>query len=383
MVAVLVLTLAALVATGAPVASAGVAACTPTGFVRDTINLTARMINPPGTVSGTVDATGCNIGVYYGPGHTGTVSHADVFGANYFGIVNDGGTVGINHSSVHDIGETPLNGTQHGNAIYFAVDDPGAAGSITHNHVWNYQKNGITDTSAGHRVAINHNVVNGEGPVDYIAQNGIEVGFGATATVTHNTVTGNSYTGAGGASSGGILVVGGACFSRPASVGVRINHNTLRGNDVGVFLANLDSTCAASVATPTRNVVSHNTIKNFAVNNTTGNGNGRATRPACPLRATSTRSTTTASADSGTSRWRARRRSCSASTRRSQSTHGCRTTTAAEPSRPNLDVHPRRSRGAGRGARRGWASPPASWLATSRRRPPRRCRRRRAPPAWR
>ena len=157
--------------------------------------------------------------------------------------MNDGGTVGINHSSVHDIGETPLNGTQHGNAIYFAVDDPGAAGSITHNHVWNYQKNGITDTSAGHRVAINHNVVNGEGPVDYIAQNGIEVGFGATATVTHNTVTGNSYTGANGASSGGILVVGGACFSRPASVGVRINHNTLRGNDVGVFLANLDSNC--------------------------------------------------------------------------------------------------------------------------------------------
>lgn len=272
-VAVLVLTLAALIATGAPVASAGVAACTPTGFVRDTINLTARMINPPGTVSGTVDATGCNIGVYYGPGHTGTVSHADVFGANYFGIVNDGGTVGINHSSVHDIGETPLNGTQHGNAIYFAVDDPGAAGSITHNHVWNYQKNGITDTSAGHRVAINHNVVNGEGPVDYIAQNGIEVGFGATATVTHNTVTGNSYTGANGASSGGILVVGGACFSRPASVGVRINHNTLRGNDVGVFLANLDSNCV-SVATPTKNVVSHNTIRNSAVNNTTGNGNG-------------------------------------------------------------------------------------------------------------
>jgi len=270
-VAVLVLTLAALIATGAPVASAGVPVCTPTGFVRDTIDLTAHMINPAGTVSGTVDATGCNIGIYYGPGHTGTVSHADVFGANYFGIVNDGSTVGINHSSVHDIGETPLNGTQHGNAIYFAVDDPGAAGSITHNHVWNYQKNGITDTSAGHRVAINHNVVNGEGPVDYIAQNGIEVGFGATATVTHNTVTGNSYTGAGGASSGGILVVGGACFNRPASVGVRINHNTLRGNDVGVFLANLDSNCV-SVTTPTKNVVSHNTIKNFAVNNTSGNG---------------------------------------------------------------------------------------------------------------
>jgi len=272
-VAVLALALTTLVAAGAPTASAGVAACTPTGFMRDSIDLTARMINPTGTVSGAVDATGCNIGIYYGPGHTGTVSHANVFGANYFGIVNDGGTVNINHSSVHDIGETPLNGSQHGNAIYFAVGS-GAAGSINHNHVWNYQKNGITDTSAGHRVAIKHNIVNGEGPVDYIAQNGIEVGFGATATVTHNTVTGNSYTGANGASSGGILVVGGACFSAPASVGVRINHNSIRGNDVGVFLANLDASCSASTATPTNNVVTHNTIKNFAVNNTSGNGPG-------------------------------------------------------------------------------------------------------------
>jgi hypothetical protein len=272
-VAVLVLTLAALIATGASVASAGVATCTPTGFVRDNIDLTARLINPPGTVSGTVDATGCNIGIYYGPGHTGTVDDADVFGANYFGIVNDGGTVRIRHSSVHDIGETPFNGAQHGNAIYFA-NGSGAAGSITHNRVWNYQKNGITDTSAGHRVAINHNVVTGEGPVAYIAQNGIEVGFGATATVKHNSVTGNSYTGAGGASSGGILVVGGACFGAPASIGVKITHNTIRGNDVGVFLANYDTTCTTSTPTPTRNVVSHNTIKNFAVNNTSGNGPG-------------------------------------------------------------------------------------------------------------
>lgn len=38
--------------------------CTVTGFVRDGINLTAAQINPA-TVSGDVDATGCNIGVYY------------------------------------------------------------------------------------------------------------------------------------------------------------------------------------------------------------------------------------------------------------------------------------------------------------------------------
>ena len=58
-------------------------------------------------------------------------------------------------------------------------------------------------------MTISNNTVTGEGPVDYIAQNGIQLGYGAKATVTGNTVTGNAYTGANGASSGGILVVGG------------------------------------------------------------------------------------------------------------------------------------------------------------------------------
>jgi hypothetical protein len=50
----------------APVAQA--ASCTATGFIRDAIDLTAAMINPPGTVTGDVDATGCNIGIYYSAG---------------------------------------------------------------------------------------------------------------------------------------------------------------------------------------------------------------------------------------------------------------------------------------------------------------------------
>src|SRR4051812_37366334 len=44
------------------------ATCTPTGYIRDSINMTAALINPVGTVSGDVDATGCNVGVYYDHG---------------------------------------------------------------------------------------------------------------------------------------------------------------------------------------------------------------------------------------------------------------------------------------------------------------------------
>src|SRR5262245_42921183 len=90
------LRLVGLAALAAVVALAGVATvqvpatraavCTPTGFVRDSMNLTAALVNPVGTVTGTVDATGCNIGIYYSAS-TGNVNNADVFGANYFGIV--------------------------------------------------------------------------------------------------------------------------------------------------------------------------------------------------------------------------------------------------------------------------------------------------------
>src|SRR4051794_867834 len=66
------------------------ATCTPTGFIRDNINMTAALINPAGTVSGTVNGTGCNIVIYYSAGAGGTVKNADLYGANYFGIVVNG-----------------------------------------------------------------------------------------------------------------------------------------------------------------------------------------------------------------------------------------------------------------------------------------------------
>ena len=44
-------------------------------------------------------------------------------------------------SQIHDIGENPLNGAQHGNAITLYN---GASGTISGNQVYEFQKNGIT-----------------------------------------------------------------------------------------------------------------------------------------------------------------------------------------------------------------------------------------------
>jgi hypothetical protein len=272
------MSVAALGATLLPTA-ASAATCTTTGFYRDGINLTAAQIG--GNVTGTLDATGCNIGVYYGPGTSGSVTGADIFGANYFGVVARGASVNVTNSTVHDIGEVPLDGTQHGLAIYFATVDTGSAtaqptctsgattGTISGNSVANYQKGGIISNCTGTTVTVKNNTVTGEGPVPYIAQNGIQAGYGAKATVTGNTVTGNAYTGPNGASSAGILVVGGPVYGLSYTLGLSITKNTLTGNDVGVWLFNADASGNAPTF-QTNNSVKQNKISNAAVTNTTG-----------------------------------------------------------------------------------------------------------------
>lgn len=248
--------------------------CTATGFFRDTINLTAAVIptSLSPNVTGSVNAAGCNIGVYYGPGLTGNVT-AQIFGANYFGVVNNGSTVNITSSQIHDIGEVPLNGDQHGVGIYFAYNSS-AKGKIEKNLIWNYQKGGIVVNGVGSNSTVSQNTVIGQGAVGYIAQNGIQIGYGAKATVTNNIVTGNSYTGAGLAASGGIIVVGGSCYSAALTIGVKITGNTVIGNDIGIWNSNLDGTTCIPTNTPTKIIVKNNISTYDAVNNTTGAGSG-------------------------------------------------------------------------------------------------------------
>jgi hypothetical protein len=246
--------------------------CTATGFIRDGINLTAAVIPTTGSpnVTTTVNASTCNIGVYYGPGITGKVS-TQVYGANYYGVVNNGSNVTIIYSQIHDIGENPLNGDQHGVGVYFAYGAP-SKGAITNTLIWNYQKGGIVVNGTKGTVNVTHNTVIGQGPVNYIAQNGIQIGYGAKAKVTYNIVTGNSYTGANDAASGGILVVGGSCYGGPLTIGTQILHNTVVGNDIGIWLSNLDGTNCIPTDTPTNINISNNISTNDAINNTTGDG---------------------------------------------------------------------------------------------------------------
>ena len=249
-------------------------ACTPTGFFRDAINMTAALINPVDTVSGTVDAIGCNIAVYYDSnGLGGTVKAADIFGSNYFGVLvnGDAGPVSVDvlNSTIHDIGESPLNGSQHGVAVYYRAFflGGGATGKINGNTIERYQKGGIVVNGVGSNAVVSNNIVRGLTQVTFIAQNGVQFGYGSSGSAMRNTVTGNQYDGTGTAS-GGIIVVGGpgygTCpdgFPCPYTTGIQIVRNIVTNNDVGVWLSNIDELYNPPVDQTNEKVV-NNTISN-------------------------------------------------------------------------------------------------------------------------
>jgi hypothetical protein len=60
--------------------------------------------------------------------------------------------------------------------------------------VHEFQKNGITANEIGTTAFIRRNVVTGIGPTPAIAQNGIQIGFGAGGAIAKNVVTNNLYS---------------------------------------------------------------------------------------------------------------------------------------------------------------------------------------------
>ncbi len=216
------------------------ASCTPTGFVRDGINLTAAVVASPNTsYAAAVDAAPCNVGVYVGPGVAGVDVSAEVYGANYFGVVVNGGGASLKGANIHDIGESPFNGTQHGVGVYFY---DGATGSITDSKVWNYQKGGIVANLTGTKVAITDSTVTGLGRVNFIAQNGIQVSRGAVAEVRGNDISDNFYTGTvgvgpnpGGQNPPGWEYVSGGLLLYEAGAGTKHSNNHYSGNQRNVL----------------------------------------------------------------------------------------------------------------------------------------------------
>jgi hypothetical protein len=139
------------------------------------------------------------------------------------GIRLDGAGGAISGNDVSGLEQGPSgDGCQEGNAI--EVRNPSTATmttvGITGNTVADYQKTGIL-VSGPIRATVTGNEIEGYGPVGFIAQNGVQVSFGASAIVSGNSVSDNWYTGSGTISCGVLLY---------DADGVKLNKNAYAGN---------------------------------------------------------------------------------------------------------------------------------------------------------
>jgi hypothetical protein len=254
--------------------SASAQPCQPTGFQ----GFTAALVNPGDLNGNVINASGCDIGVYYGAGAEATVKNVSITNAKRFGVLVNGdagaAAVDILDSQISLIGDPGFTGNQYGVAIYYrAFFAAGAAtGRVSGNTLTQYQKGGVVVNGPGANVQVQDNLIEGLGPVSFIAQNGIQFGFGGGGSAMRNRVSRNQYTGSS-TFSGGIIVVGGPGWGLAPdgnpfaySTGVQIVKNLLDNNDVGAALENY----AAGFAAPdeaTNIKVINNTIANDAMTN--------------------------------------------------------------------------------------------------------------------
>lgn len=241
----------------------------PDGYTLDGNGYTITGIDPPGghflgavvsNAGPTANVKNLTVTV------SGLANICDGGPARLRGILFEGASGYIMNCYVLNVNQG-ASGCQEGNGIEvrnFGTSLTTNMVKVQGNTVVNYQKNGIT-ANGNVNASITDNVVMGAGPVGYIAQNGIQVGFGATGSVMRNSVTGNSYTGSSTAS-GGILVVGGPGYGGDFCINVQIVQNTLDVNDVGVFLSQYEADFSPPLIQTNIKVV-NNSINHSAVTN--------------------------------------------------------------------------------------------------------------------
>jgi len=194
-----------------------------------------------------------------------------------YGILAEGGSPLLADDTVQDI--QTINGLQEdtgGASVWIgnpnAFDDPDAVYNVKATveglTVSGYNKRGINVAGLGTTALIEGNTVTGAGPTTATAQNGIEILFGARATIIGNRVSGNQYTGTNTATASGIIVSGG--WPPPLATNSLVEGNDVVNNDVGIDFLNYNDDGSGVPTTPTRDVAEFNTITSSAVTNVSG-----------------------------------------------------------------------------------------------------------------
>jgi nitrous oxidase accessory protein NosD len=161
------------------------------------------------------------------------------------GILYQNASGRIAHNAVRNTLLTPaLEGCQSGDGIVVQSLNGGLSSvSIDSNSIHAYQKNGITSNELGTTSQITANVVTGLGPNNSIAQNGIQIGFGAQGAIIRNTVADNIYAPCTAPSNCSTNATGILVY---AADHVRVEANTVATNQLGIYSGGAHELLAAN-----------------------------------------------------------------------------------------------------------------------------------------
>jgi parallel beta-helix repeat protein len=168
------------------------------------------------TLDGSVAASGG--GCVAGKGHVGLYIQSAQVTATKVNVLNVSQGAG-------------LRGCQNGLGVYVrSAGGPNAAVTFTGGTVNNFDKNGITCNDSTTNCDVSKAKVVGRGPIGGAdgdaAQNGIQIGFGATGSVVGNKVSNFEYTGTSTDATGILLY-------QPGN-GVNVQSNKLQKNNEGI-----------------------------------------------------------------------------------------------------------------------------------------------------
>ena len=202
--------------------------------------------------AGTVNISGINVQALWPSG----TCYDSLYGI----LVAGGATLKMSSATVAGAGADPINGCQGGIGVQVGMSwsDPVEVGHALLNDVSisEYQKNGITVDGTGSTATIRATTVTGAGATPAIAQNGIQVSYGAGARITDSDIAGDECDVAvcgpdsqTQTQSTGILFYG-------AEPGSSITHSSVKNSDIGVYSLDMEPT-----APVTANVsVTHDTL---------------------------------------------------------------------------------------------------------------------------
>lgn len=147
-------------------------------------------------------------------------------------FVGGGASILLSNSRILAAGAKPINGCQGGIGIEIGTTRPTPAltgsASLTNVLIEGYQKNGINIIGSGSKATLKKVTVNGAGPTNVIAQNGIEIARGAEATISKSSSSGNVY-------SPQTVVSTGLLAFEESAVPTTIVGSTFEKDDVGVY----------------------------------------------------------------------------------------------------------------------------------------------------